>query len=351
MPSVRRCPTCSIHYDENLPACPFCRTPTDSQPCGAAVPSPARGTIRTPWVAALCSLLWVGWGQWYNGRTDDGLFYLGAYTVTALFATLLVVPLFFVSVWASVAVLLLAVLVVIVVLGHSVYDAYRTAEKINLGEAVFIRKSGLFWVPASVYVFVIAMITVVLLIGPVPPAEGQTDAIPQTPLPTAPTPAAPDISGTEIFSLFLTNDDLPPEYAEPGYSLRPESALSSTMKDLGATVGYVEYFSQDPEPKRGSLVLSQTLIVFPEGNATKMVDSDYETYSIGRNEVLDQPAIGENSAAFKLIGRDPGASEDHIHYVITFSHYNMYEMFVTVGPDPDYALLEDLAVKAAAKIP
>ncbi|MDD4254435.1 MAG: hypothetical protein PHP59_03575 [Methanofollis sp.] len=123
------------------------------------------------------------------------------------------------------------------------------------------------------------------------------------------------------------------------------------MRAFGADVGFVEFFSEDPAPKPGDLVISQKLITFPEGNATKMVDSDYETYSIGRNEVLDPPAIGENSAAFKLIGRDRNATEDHIHYVITFSQYDIYEMFVTVGPDPDYELLKDLAVKAAAKIP
>ncbi|QYZ78111.1 hypothetical protein E2N92_01025 [Methanofollis formosanus] len=350
MPSIRRCPSCTIYYDESLPACPFCGAPNDTLPHGP-LSSPDRGTVRNPLVAALCSLLWVGWGQWYNGRTDDGLFYLGAYTVTALLATFLVVPLFFVSFWASAAVLLLAVAAVVGILGHSIYDAYRTADKINRGDAAFTGKSRLFWVPASVYVLVIAMIAVILLIGPVPPAEEHADDIIDAPVPVATTPPAPDTQRTEFFDLFLTEDDLPADYAPPRYKLIPESDLSPTMRELGANVGFVEFFSEEPAPKPGDLVISQKLITFPEGNATRMVDSDYETYSIGRNEVLDPPAIGENSAAFKLIGRDRNATEDHIHYVITFSQYDLYEMFVTVGPDPDYELLEDLAVKAAAKIP
>ncbi len=365
MPSVKRCPSCDIYFDESLPACPFCGAPNDSWPEGAAsshqspppsrnaaITSPDVNKIRNPWVAAICSLLWIGWGQWYNGRTNDGLFYLGAYMVSALLATFLVVPLFLISFWASVLLILLFILVVLGILGHSIYDAYRTADRINRGEAAFTRKSRLFWVPASVYVLVIAMMAAILLIGPVPPAEGHADAIPETPVPTtATTPAAPDTQRTEFFDLFLTEDDLPADYAPPRYKLIPESELSPTMREFGADVGFVEFFSEDPAPKPGDLVISQKLITFPEGNATKMVDSDYETYSIGRNEVLDPPAIGENSAAFKLIGRDRNATEDHIHYVITFSQYDIYEMFVTVGPDPDYELLEDLAVKAAAKIP
>gem|GEM_PF-3087939 len=309
--------------------------------------------IRNPWVAALCSLLWIGWGQWYNGRTNDGLFYLGAYTVAALLATFLVVPLFLVSFWASVLLILLSTLVVLGIFGHSLYDAYRTADRINRGEEAFTRKSRLFWVPASVYVLVITMMVAILLIDPVPPAKGgHADAILETPVPTTVTaPAAPDTHGTEFFSLFLTDGDLPADYAPPRYTLIPESELSPTMRAFGADVGFVEFFSEDPAPKPGSLVISQKLITFPEGNATKMVDSDYETYSIGRNEVLAPPAIGENSAAFKLIGRERNATEDHIHYVITFSQYDIYEMFVIVGPDPDYELLEDLAVKSAAKIP
>ncbi|MBP2145106.1 uncharacterized membrane protein YidH (DUF202 family) [Methanofollis sp. W23] len=308
--------------------------------------------IRTPLVAALCSLLWVGWGQWYNGRTDDGLVYLGAYTVTALFATLLVVPLFFVSVWASVILLLLAVLLVIAILGHSVYDAYRTARRINLGEAEFAGKSRLFWVPVAVYLCVFVVTAAALLVVPAPQAEGQVQVdVQETPVPAATTPPSPDTQRTEFFDLFLTRDDLPEGYAAPRYRLRPESELSPTMRAFGADVGFVEFFSEDPAPEPGDLVISQTLITFPEGNATRMVDSDYETYSVGRNEVLDPPAVGEHSAAFKLIGRDRNTTEDHIHYVITFSQYDLYEMFVTVGPDPEYDLLEDLAVKAAAKIP
>lgn len=363
MLSLKKCPSCNFYFDENLPACPLCGAPNDSRPqgersshqspsYGAAIPSPARRKIRNPWVAAVCSLLWIGWGQWYNGRTNDGLFYLGAYTFLVVVATLFAIPVLSISFWAFVVFLLVTVLVVILLLGHSIYNAYRTADQINRGEVAFTGKSRLFWVPASVYVLVIAIIAAIILIGPVPQTEEQTDAVGEIPAPTTvTTPAATDTPRTEFFDLFLTEDDLPAGYAPPRYTLRPGSELSSTMRTFGADVGFVEYFSEDPAPKPGSLVISQTLVTFPEGNATKMVDSDYETYAIGRNEVLDPPAIGENSAAFKLIGRDRNATEDHIHYVITFSHYDVYEMFATVGSDPDYELLEDLAVKAAARIP
>jgi len=311
--------------------------------------------IRNPWIAAICSLLWLGWGQWYNGRTNDGIFYIGAYMVSMVIATLLALPLFFVSFWAFAVLVLLATLIAIGILVHSVYDAYKTAEKINKGEVEFTRKSRLFWLPASMYI-IIAMIAFISIIGPISPAEGHMDDIQETTTPQVTTPqvtssAASDTTEKGIGSLLIQKEDLPADYAQPRYALMLESDMLPSMKKLGAVEGFMEFFSKDPDPQVGTLLLSQRIVIFPEGNVTKMVDSDYVTYSSGRNEVLEPPAIGDNSAAFKLTGRDPGATEDHYHYVISFSKYNIYEMFWTVGPDPDYELLEDLAVKAAARIP
>ncbi|WP_165076200.1 hypothetical protein [Methanogenium sp. MK-MG] len=318
--------------------------------------------IRNPLIAAICSLLWIGWGQWYNGKTKDGILYIGAYMVSAVLATLLALPLFSVSFWAGAALVVLSTLVVIGILGHSIYNAYKTADKINKGEVGFTRKSRLFWVPASMYVFIIIMMAVIMITGPVSPAAGLTDGIPETPAPpvtASPAITTPQATGSAasdtpdwgMSSLLIQQEDLPADYAPPRYALMMDADMLPNMKKYGAQMGFAEYFSIDPNPQVGTLLLSQRVVMFPEGNATKMVDSDYVTYSVGRNEVLTPPAIGENAAAFKLIGRDPGAAEDHYHYVISFSKYNVYEMFLTVGPDPDYELLEDLAVKAAAKFP
>ncbi|WP_062396151.1 hypothetical protein [Methanogenium cariaci] len=292
--------------------------------------------------------------------------YIGAYMVAGFVTTLLVYPLFFISSWAVTGLVLLFALVGSCILGRSMHNAYHTADRINKGEVEFIRKSRLFWVPVCIYGMIIITMAAIVIIGPAPFVAGLIGDIPENPAPLAtPSPATtpPQASGSAasdappqigMSDLLIKEADLPADYAPPPprYQLMMDKNMLPNMKKYGAQMGFMEFFSTDPNPSEGSLVLSQRVVMFPEGNATKMVDSDYETYSIGRNEVLTPPpAIGENAAAFKLVGRDPGAAEDHYHYVISFSNYNVYEMFLTVGPDPDYALLEDLAVKAAAKFP
>jgi len=42
--------------------------------CGVRLqPLPAHQVIRQPYLAAILSFFFVGWGQWYNGMTWDGL--------------------------------------------------------------------------------------------------------------------------------------------------------------------------------------------------------------------------------------------------------------------------------------
>jgi hypothetical protein len=68
--------------DRNTEICPSCGLRVWSLP-----PQPEK---RNPWIAVLLSFFFIGWGQWYNGRTWDGLKLFGlmswAYLLLFLFS-------------------------------------------------------------------------------------------------------------------------------------------------------------------------------------------------------------------------------------------------------------------------
>ncbi|MDD1664888.1 MAG: zinc ribbon domain-containing protein [Methanomicrobiales archaeon] len=138
--------------------CPSCGKPLPYQDaeicpaCGALVQPLARETrIRNPLVAVALSFLFPGWGQWYNGRRWDGLKFFGA---SALLAVIMVVSAFLMMGQGFTAIAL-SVVLSLAALGiwiYGMYDAYRTAERINRGETAFQRKSHLFWLPVVLIV-------------------------------------------------------------------------------------------------------------------------------------------------------------------------------------------------------
>jgi hypothetical protein len=132
------CPTCGnqLQY-ENAEICPK---------CGVRIkPVVISSEIRNPWVAVICSFFSIGWGQWYNGRTWDGLKYWGAFLGSYLLMGI------FTIIMSSQPLAVIFVLILFVVLIgiwiYGMYDAYTMAEKINRKELEFNGKSLLFWLP------------------------------------------------------------------------------------------------------------------------------------------------------------------------------------------------------------
>lgn len=145
------CPTCGNPLQfENAEICPSCGVRIELPP-PAAPPE-----IRSPWVAVLLSFFFAGWGQWYNGRTWDGLKFFGAFLGSYLFMFVMAV------IMASQPVAAIFVLVLfVVILGiwiYGMYEAYTTAEKINRKESDFQSKSGLFWLPVAFIILGILMV-------------------------------------------------------------------------------------------------------------------------------------------------------------------------------------------------
>jgi len=92
---------------------------------------------RNPWIALILSFLFCGRGQWYNGRTWDGLKFFGAFA--AVYFLALVFTGMSASPNLSIAIIfaILSFLIVVGIWIYEMYDAYTTAEKINMGDLEF----------------------------------------------------------------------------------------------------------------------------------------------------------------------------------------------------------------------
>jgi TM2 domain-containing membrane protein YozV len=134
--------------------------------CGAVVQkkstSPVQTEIRNPWTALILSFFFVGWGQWYNGRTREGLLLLGGSWI--LFILMYVAKFANISFLSGMtdAFLLLGFGLIYV---YGMHNAYKTAEKINNGEESFSGKSKLFWLPFALVILFILYILSIFIIG------------------------------------------------------------------------------------------------------------------------------------------------------------------------------------------
>jgi magnesium-transporting ATPase (P-type) len=119
-------------------------------------PPPIPTEIRSTFLAVALSFLFVGWGQWYNGKTIDGLKLLGAFV-----ASYIVLALFSVMVPTQPIAAIFVIILFLIILGIWIYgmvEAYQTADKINKREETFSGKSGWFWLPVAFIVVAIFLI-------------------------------------------------------------------------------------------------------------------------------------------------------------------------------------------------
>jgi hypothetical protein len=149
--------------------CPACGTPLQYEKaaicpnCGArtALAPEERENIRNPFFAVVFSFLFFGWGQWYNGKTWAGLKFFGAVLVSCLL--LYIFSRSGQDFAAPVIAILYAVIVGIWIFG--MYDAYRTADRINRKKESFFKKSWLFWFPVALVALTMFFIIAVFALG------------------------------------------------------------------------------------------------------------------------------------------------------------------------------------------
>jgi len=151
------CPTCGKPLQfENAEICPSCGVRLQAPP---SVPA----EIRIPFLAVVLSFFFPGWGQWYNGKTWEGLGFFGACFASYLFMIILAIIMSNQSSASLLVVILFVVYIGIWVYG--MYNAYTTAKQINQREVDFQGKSGLFWLPIVFIILGIVLIIVSAVIA------------------------------------------------------------------------------------------------------------------------------------------------------------------------------------------
>jgi hypothetical protein len=112
--------------------------------------------IRNPILAASLGFFLSGWGQWYNGKTWSGLKFFVIWVILQFF---IIVTGAGGSLHPSLVLLhLLVSLLLFIITIYGMYDAYKTAQKINAGEVPFSGKSRLFWLPVILLILMLVTI-------------------------------------------------------------------------------------------------------------------------------------------------------------------------------------------------
>ena len=151
------CPSCGTQLQyQNAMICPNCGAKTTLTP-------EVWKEIRNPFVAVVLSFLFVGWGQWYNGKTWDGLKFFGAFLVSYL---LLCFFIRMMTILPKAVIFELFFFVIIIGLWiYGMYDAYKTADRINRKKESFFRKSRLFWLPVVLLILLIFVVIAAFIFG------------------------------------------------------------------------------------------------------------------------------------------------------------------------------------------
>jgi hypothetical protein len=153
------CPACKLPLQhENARVCPHCEVVFES----VVTPEEPK-KIRSSFLAVLLSFFFVGWGQWYNGKTFGGLKYFGTFWI---FYLLLLVSSYLASIQPSIGIVVLIFLILMTgswVFG--MYDAYETASRINHGKDDFIGKSDLFWFPVCMIILIMFAVITAFIFG------------------------------------------------------------------------------------------------------------------------------------------------------------------------------------------
>ncbi|UZE92655.1 MAG: zinc ribbon domain-containing protein [Methanosarcinales archaeon] len=114
-PDEKYCSECGAIIKKAAEICPKCGT----RVIGLSKTHIQTVQLKNPGLAALASFLWCGAGQVYNGQILKGIILLIAYVISIVLIIigigLITTPLLWI---------------------YGIYDAYKTAEKINAGDIV-----------------------------------------------------------------------------------------------------------------------------------------------------------------------------------------------------------------------
>ncbi len=162
-------------------------------------------------------------------------------------------------------------------------------------------------------------------------------------------PPAPD------YPYLLNATEIPGNVAYHSASEVRADIIPWDARYLGCLKEYTATYADEKPSTATSRRITQRAMVFPPGgNASAMLQRDeafYRGLVPPRNaEELPAPDLGDRCISYRSPGVGSDANNTYSAYSIIFTSGDVYEKFITIGPDPDYELLTELAERAAAKV-
>ena len=113
--SVKFCPNCGTELNAGVKFCPNCGSNINQAISKAAINNVVEK--KTPIFSVILSFIFPGLGQFYNGQSTKGLYFIIMAVVSWILFLILIGMIIYVLIWI-----------------WSIFDAYQSAEAINRGE-------------------------------------------------------------------------------------------------------------------------------------------------------------------------------------------------------------------------
>lgn len=113
--SVKFCPNCGTELNAGVRFCPNCGSNINQAISKAAINNVVER--KTPIFSVILSFIFPGLGQFYNGQSTKGLYFIILAVVSWILFLILIGMIIYVLIWI-----------------WSIFDAYQSAEAINRGE-------------------------------------------------------------------------------------------------------------------------------------------------------------------------------------------------------------------------
>lgn len=209
------------------------------------------------------------------------------------------------------------------------------------------------------YFLMVAAITCVILVTGCISQDGAQSLPAAVGTTAVPATAGPEITGEEVTSpsslpgMALSLSDFPPgfELVLAGETMPPDG--STFLADPDYHGGYSVIVSNESSDLATGALVEQVILIYTRpvtrGELAAVFAASYPEIANWSLLELDDPGIGDASIAYRFAYPDTTLSG----YSIAFGRGDIYEIIMTMAADgsAEYALVEDIGKKAAAKLP
>lgn len=224
--------------------------------------------------------------------------------------------------------------------------AIKEIQYLSMPRAIF---AALFPLIAILFVVLIFFIPLIVLGGVLAPHGSELDQIG-----TSNAYNSPGVKSPVDSPLILRSDELPVLVQSHRTNERNLTMYELPAERFGCREMYNVLYSKNPTLSEKTGLIYHDIMLFPQGRAVEMMSAEVDSYkpdSSGVPERLSCPDLGDANSCFRTVMTDVKTGKESDSYVIIFRKGDIVEKLWTLGPDPDFNLVKDIAVRSAAKIP